>query len=144
MRLYMAGPLMSTADTLFNAALATELRRHGHTVFLPQEHEQRADMPEAIFQSDVDGIDGAEAIVGNLDGADPDSGTSWEVGYGFSLGLVIVLYRTDFRVYAGADKVNLMLTECADKVLYMPLAKIEDLALAIHEQLKFGRERAAA
>jgi nucleoside 2-deoxyribosyltransferase len=116
---------------MFNAALAKELRSFGHVVFLPQEHEQRKDMPNAIFHSDVDGIDGADAVVACLDGADPDSGTSWEVGYGYACEKVVVCYRTDFRLFEGSDQINLMLTECADAVIIMPLADIGELALAI-------------
>ena len=79
MKIYMAGPLFSTAELAFNAALARELRGRGHEVFLPQEHEQRKDLPRAIFESDVRGLDWAEVVVACLDGPDPDSGTSWEM-----------------------------------------------------------------
>jgi nucleoside 2-deoxyribosyltransferase len=41
MKLYFAGPLFTTAERDFNAALAAQLRRAGHEVFLPQEAEQR-------------------------------------------------------------------------------------------------------
>ena len=67
MKIYMAGPLFSTAELAFNAALASELRKHGHEVFLPQEHEQRKDLPRAIFESDVAGLDWAEVVVACLD-----------------------------------------------------------------------------
>ena len=36
MKIYMAGPLFSTAELAFNAALASELRRRGHEVCLPR------------------------------------------------------------------------------------------------------------
>src|SRR5262249_48231682 len=83
MKIYMAGPLFSTAELAFNAELARQLRGLGHEVFLPQEHEQRKDMPAAIFESDLRGLDWAEVVVASLDGPDPDSGTCWELGYAY-------------------------------------------------------------
>jgi nucleoside 2-deoxyribosyltransferase len=53
MKIYMAGPLFSTAELAFNKELADLLRKQGHEVFLPQEHEQRKDLPGAIFESVV-------------------------------------------------------------------------------------------
>ena len=39
MRIYLAGPLFTTAERDFNAALAAGLRALGHEVWLPQESE---------------------------------------------------------------------------------------------------------
>ncbi len=49
-----------------------------------------------------------------MDGADPDSGTSWEVGYAFGK-KPIVLVRTDMRRNdgSGGSGYNPMLTEAA-------------------------------
>src|ERR1700686_1515537 len=85
MKIYMAGPLFSTAELAFNKELAGLLRKQGHEVFLPQEHEQRKDLPRAIFESDVKGLDWADTVVACLDGADPDSGTCWELGYAYAM-----------------------------------------------------------
>lgn len=126
-RLYLAGPLFSTAEKAFNVELAIEFRKRGYEVFLPQEHEQRSDRPGLIFASDKNGIDWADAVVANLDGADPDSGTCWEAGYGFAKDKMLVVYRTDFRLFAGSDKVNLMLTESADKVVIAPTPSVPAL-----------------
>jgi nucleoside 2-deoxyribosyltransferase len=57
MKIYMAGPLFSTAELAFNRELASLLRGRGHDVFLPQEHEQRKDVPSAIFESDLKGLE---------------------------------------------------------------------------------------
>ncbi len=44
-----------------------------------------------------------------IDGADPDSGTSWEMGYAYAKGKPVVGLRTDFR--PGAEHgVNIMLS----------------------------------
>jgi nucleoside 2-deoxyribosyltransferase len=53
--------------------------------------------PRQIFEADVRGIDWADVVVANMDGADPDSGTCWECGYAYRK-KPIVIFRTDFRV----------------------------------------------
>jgi nucleoside 2-deoxyribosyltransferase len=83
MKIYLAGPLFSAAERDFNARLTAMLRDMGHEVWLPQESEQETMTPKEIFEKDVEGIDWAEAVVANMDGTDPDSGTSWECGYAY-------------------------------------------------------------
>jgi nucleoside 2-deoxyribosyltransferase len=136
MKIYMAGPLFSTAELAFNVELARELRGRGHEVFLPQEHEQRKDLPKAIFESDVRGLDWAEVVVACLDGPDPDSGTCWELGYAYGKNKQAIVYRTDFRLFEGTDPVNLMMTESADHVIIMPMADVADLAAEIGKRLE--------
>jgi nucleoside 2-deoxyribosyltransferase len=135
MKIYMAGPLFSTAELAFNRELAGLLRNQGHEVFLPQEHEQRKDLPKAIFESDVRGLDWAEAVVACLDGADPDSGTCWELGYAYAMKKRSIVFRTDFRLFEGTDPVNLMMTESADRVIIMPMAPVAGLAAEIGKHL---------
>ncbi|WP_158633589.1 nucleoside 2-deoxyribosyltransferase [Tautonia sociabilis] len=128
MRLYLAGPLFTQAERSWNAAIASALRSAGHHVVLPQEEVQHLEAPEAgpIFRLDVEGVRSADALVAILDGADPDSGTSFECGLAFALGIPIVAVRTDFR--AGGDDlpgqrlpaINLMLSEAAAAVVLLP------------------------
>lgn len=113
MRIYFAGPLFSAAERDWNVALATALRDAGHEVFLPQEQEPGKDAA-GIFATDVGGIDWADALLAIMDGPDPDSGTSWEVGYAYRK-KPIVLVRTDMRHVGGSggSGYNPMLTEAA-------------------------------
>jgi nucleoside 2-deoxyribosyltransferase len=135
MKIYMAGPLFSTAELAFNRELASLLRKLGHDVFLPQEHEQRKDLPAAIFESDLKGLDWADVVAACLDGSDPDSGTCWELGYAYARGKLSIVYRTDFRLFEGTDRINLMMSESADHVIIMPMATIADLAAEIGRRL---------
>lgn len=135
MRIYMAGPLFTVAEIEFNRALATALRVRGHEVFLPQENEQSSDDLNAIFKSDVAGIDWAQLVLGNLDGADSDSGTCWELGYAYGKNMPTIVYRTDFRV-GKVDIVNLMMTESANCVVLLPFSNITDLADRIDHEIK--------
>jgi len=98
MKIYLAGPLFTTAERLFNQELARRLRASGHEVWLPQEHEEV--VLEHVFQSCVEGILWSDVVVACMDGPDPDSGTCAECGFAYRK-RPIVAYRTDFR--AGGD-----------------------------------------
>jgi nucleoside 2-deoxyribosyltransferase len=137
MRIYLAGPLFTTAERDFNARLADRLRRLRHEVFLPQEHEPRAASAAAIFAENVAGIDGAQVVVANMDGPDPDSGTSWECGYAYGRKPVL-MFRTDFRAIdeAGKAPYNLMLTESAAARLDLAQADVDAVARRIDEAIK--------
>jgi nucleoside 2-deoxyribosyltransferase len=113
MRIYFAGPLFSAAERDWNVAVVSALRAAAPEVFVPQELEPGKVAP-GIFATDVGGIDWAECLVAIMDGADPDSGTCWEVGYAYGK-KPIVLVRTDLRRNegSGGSGYNPMLTESA-------------------------------
>jgi nucleoside 2-deoxyribosyltransferase len=113
MKLYFAGPLFTAAERDWNVAFAAALRAAGHDIFLPQEQEPGKDAA-GIFSTDVGGIDWADGMLAIMDGADPDSGTCWEVGYAYGK-KPIVLVRTDMRRNegSGGSGYNPMLTEAA-------------------------------
>jgi nucleoside 2-deoxyribosyltransferase len=127
MRLYFAGPLFTQAERAWNRAVAADLVARGHAVFLPQDEVQEPAALDAdvIFALDIRGVRAAEAVVAILDGADPDSGTSFECGLAFALGIPIIAVRTDFR--GGGDalpgqklpSINLMLSQAATRVLHL-------------------------
>ncbi len=100
MKIYMAGPLFTVAERLFNAELAKRLRFARHQVRLPQELDSSRS-PGELFGLALDGISWSDVVIACLDGADPDSGTAAECGYARAVGRPIVAYRTDFR--AGGD-----------------------------------------
>jgi nucleoside 2-deoxyribosyltransferase len=141
MRLYVAGPLFTQAERAWNERLAAALADVGHDVFLPQTEVKAIASLDAdtIFQVDVDGVRSAEAVVAVLDGADPDSGTCFECGLAFALGIPIVALRTDFR--AGGDAlpgqklatINLMLAQASARVVNLPdpATEFETVASAV-------------
>ena len=112
MKLYLAGPLFTTAERTWNAEVTAALRAAGHEVILPQDQEPGRDGP-GIFVTDVGGIDWADGLVAMMDGADPDSGTCWEVGYAYAMKKSIVLVRTDIRLSGSVGDYNPMLTQAA-------------------------------
>ncbi|MGO8919426.1 MAG: nucleoside 2-deoxyribosyltransferase [Stellaceae bacterium] len=145
MKIYLAGPLFTAAEREFNARLARALRRLRHTVWLPQEQEQRKKSARTIFREDVEAIDWAEAVVANMDGPDPDSGTCWECGYAYGK-KPILLFRTDFR--AGAEQpdapYNLMLTESATRRVELPFTDTATLARRVDRELRMLARRSPA
>ena len=115
-RIYLAAPLFSDAERAYNLSVAGLLREHFFDVFLPQETsddpETRNDEEQRrIFTSNLDALKTADILVAIIDGADADSGTSWEMGYASALGKKVIGLRTDFRKSGCYEKVNLMLEE---------------------------------
>ena len=145
MHIYLAGPLFTQAERAWNLGLAERLQAAGHTVFLPQaEVSAIASLHAAtIFQGDVDGVRSADVVVAVVDGADADSGTSFEVGLAYALGIPVVLVRSDFRGGGDAlpgqklDSVNLMLSEAASELVACtnPEQTLADLAAAVMASL---------
>lgn len=137
MKIYLAGPLFTTAEREFNVKLADLLRAAGHEVWLPQESEQRDKTAQEVFRKDVEGIDWADVVVANMDGPDPDSGTAWECGYAYRK-KPVVLYRTDFRAAdePGKGAYNLMLTESASVHFESPFTNTEGIASRICQILR--------
>jgi nucleoside 2-deoxyribosyltransferase len=137
MKIYLAGPLFSTAEREFNTNLAGLLRQAGHEVWLPQEFEQRSARAADIFKKDLEGLDWADVVVANMDGPDPDSGTCWECGYAYKKKPVVV-FRTDFRAAEDPGKApfNLMLTESANACLILPFTDSKTVAQKIGAALR--------
>ena len=114
MKIYLAGPLFTKAEQDFNKILCGALRNEGYEVFLPQDECKRMEDSIDIFEKCLYGLDEADIVVAILDGADADSGTCWEVGYGYAKGKYIVAVRTDFRQSGDIYGFNAMLFHSAN------------------------------
>lgn len=134
-RVYLAAPLFTQGEWLWNERFSEELRQRSFEVILPQ---RRAESMLAggepfnaslLFKANVDAIESASVIVAILDGADADSGTAWECGYAYKAGIPIIAVRTDIR--AGGDDAeaatNLMLSTSSECVVVLPVAARCDL-----------------
>ncbi|MDD3933434.1 MAG: nucleoside 2-deoxyribosyltransferase [Methanoculleus sp.] len=120
-RIYLAAPLFSEAERAYNLLLHDFLERHLFDVYLPQEvgdtsNTRCREEHQAIFAQHLLALQEADIVVAVIDGADADSGTSWEMGYAYALGRRIVALRTDFRIAGHHELVNLMLEESATVV----------------------------
>jgi nucleoside 2-deoxyribosyltransferase len=89
MKIYLAGPDVFRPDALEWAGQARELcRRYGFEPLTPMDTPETGN-PSEIFQANIALIRKAQIVVANLNpfrGAEPDSGTTWEIGYAAGLG----------------------------------------------------------
>jgi nucleoside 2-deoxyribosyltransferase len=96
MNIYLAGPDIFRADAEAWAAAARSLcRRYGFEPLLPIDHDEVE--PARIFAANVAMIRRARVVAANLDpfrGAEPDSGTAFELGYAVALGKTVRGYVT--------------------------------------------------
>ena len=103
LNIYLAGPLFTQAERLWNRELATALEEAlGCKVALPQdipvdERKPKRQRFGAIFRSCIEGLDACDVLVAVVDGADADSGTAFEMGYAYAIGKPVVAVRTDYR-----------------------------------------------
>ena len=118
MKIYLAGPLFTRAEFLFNEELAYDLKEMGFEVFLPQEECKGVLDTREIFNICKNGIEASDIVIAILDGADADSGTCWEVGFAYAIGVSrIIALRTDFRQSGDTGGFNAMLYHSATKVI---------------------------
>lgn len=107
MKIYLAGPDIFMPDALAWAEQARQLcRTYGYESLTPLDHTET--VAEKIFQANIALIRKAQIVVANLDpfrGAEPDSGTAFELGYALALGKRICGYVT--RLISVADRVEL-------------------------------------
>jgi len=134
-RVYLAAPLFSEAEQNYNLVLHDLLTSHLFDVYLPQEvgdTSRTRDRGEQrqIFDLHLRVLMDADIVVAVVDGADADSGTSWEMGYAYALGKQVIALRTDFRSAGHHEHVNLMLEESAALV-----TRKEDLPVALRSPL---------
>ncbi len=117
-RIYLAAPLFSEAERLFNRKLAAVLARHNLMVYLPQDAGDNTPgrdtgKHQEIFLANITALQKSHLVIAVVDGADADSGTAWEMGYAFANKIPVVALRTDFRMVGDHEHVNLMLEQSA-------------------------------
>ncbi len=94
MKLYLAGPDVFRTDAREWAAAARALcRRFGHDALVPLDSDAKD--AASIYAANVAMIRAADAVLANLAefrGAEPDSGTAFEVGFAIALGKPVIGY----------------------------------------------------
>lgn len=104
MRVYLAAPLFSQVQRAWNRYLAEAIASAlpDVTVILPQDFrtEGKYNDPKhypALFRRCVAELTSSDAVLAVLDGAEVDSGVSFEMGVAHATGKVVIGIRTDFR-----------------------------------------------
>lgn len=123
MKIYLSAPLFTQMERKWNRTLARELERRieGAEIILPQDFKfsdsfnRPEDFPQ-LFDACLETLEEADLVVAVLDGPDVDSGTSFECGYAYALGIPILGIRTDYR--KSQDRgLNLMLSRSCTELL---------------------------
>ena len=136
MKIYLAGPLFSTAERVANRTLGSLLTAEvpGIDVILPQDfkyHDQYASRRwfKEVYVQCVAGIDEADMVIAILDGPCADDGTAFEVGYAIAKGKKVIGVRTDFRE-SQERGMNLMLSQGCTEIVHRPSFDENSTALA--------------
>lgn len=111
MKIYIAAPLFSAAERDWNAKLASSFRqRCTADIALPQDFCKGIQEPRLIASKCLTELSSSNLVVINADGADVDSGTSFEAGFAYAMRIETISYRTDFRRAGDCDNdVSLMI-----------------------------------
>jgi len=148
MKIYLAAPLFSQMDRIYNRRLAQALEHAlpSCDVVLPQDFKvkskrgnsfnDRSQFP-AIFRQCAEALETCDLVLARLDGADVDSGTAYEAGYARGLGKPVLGLRTDYRE-SQLKGLNLMLAlGCTQVVCRFSFNEnLDDLARALARRIE--------
>jgi len=137
-RVYLAAPLFSQSERLWNRKLAKGLEEAvpGCQVVLPQDFRvagkfnDRAQFKK-LFNHCQEALRSCDVLLAVLDGADADSGVSYEIGCAYTLGKPVVGLRTDYRQQQERG-VNFMVSQACGAYA-LELAFSEDLNAIIRK-----------
>lgn len=133
-RIYIAGPLFTEGERDLLEKIDDICISIGFKTYLPHRDAglftRSEDSSRGFFERDLTEIENASLIIAVLNGQDVDSGTSWEMGYGFSKNKPIIGYINDTRRYDPKMQLNPMIFN-----------SLENLATNIDELKKMLRGR---
>ena len=95
---YIAGPLFNEKEREFLEDINGICRAIGMSTYLPSQDEGllSKDNDDEVFQMDIKALNKADIVVASLNGTYVDSGTAFELGYGFAKGKKLFGLHTDF------------------------------------------------
>lgn len=104
-QIYFGGALFSEMEQMYNAYVVKQIReKYGDkvNVYLPQENDSINDKSgfadsKAIAEGDNEYLEKTDILIAVLDGVNPDSGLSAELGYFYSMNKPIIGLYTDSR-----------------------------------------------
>lgn len=115
-KIYFGGPLFAESERMYNEYVVEKIRetyRGQVEVYLPQENDAINDKTSyanslAIVRGDNAYLEKADLLIAVLDGVNPDSGLSAELGYFYSFERPILGLYTDTRqgTFGNQDKIK--------------------------------------
>ena len=110
MRIYLASPLFTPEERTHVKEVAYTLRKKGHRVYVPMEHEiknaweiSNAKWGERVFDEDIKAIRNCDKVVAIYYGLYSDSGTAWEMGFAYGIGKPVEV------INVAGQKISLMI-----------------------------------
>ena len=107
-KVYVAGPFFHDGEreriemvrTFFNSGE----RKDRYDLFVPMDHfipdgekMSNMDWAKAVFKMDTEALEKSDLMVAVYDKHYSDSGTAWELGYAYGLGIPVILLCTDLN-----------------------------------------------
>lgn len=125
MKIYLAAPLFSQAERVYNRRLKEMLERlvPSCQVTLPQDfrighgrsYNDRRHL-SALYRQCLEALKQSDLLLARLDGADADSGVAFEVGFARGIGKPVIGIRTDYRQLQDRG-LNMMLAQGCTEVM---------------------------
>ena len=139
MKVYFAGPdVFSRSYGVFKEKVAAMCAELGLEPLFPGDEVTGTD-PAAIFRDNLALIDRADAVVANLNpfrGAEPDSGTVFELGYAYARGKMLWSYLDiDETTTERLERLQGNLVRYGDDLLDQSGCKVEDFGLKLNLML---------
>lgn len=136
MKVYFAGPdVFSRSYGAFKRQVATACAELGLEPLFPGDEVTGTD-PAAIFRDNLGLIDRAETVVANLNpfrGAEPDSGTVFELGYAYARGKRLFGYiEIDETIIDRLERIDGPTTRYGSDVLDRQGNKVESFGLPMN------------
>lgn len=141
MKIYLAGPLFSIAEKMFNKTFAALLEKEidGATVILPQLQAESilgdSDFENKVYRYCREMAETCDVTVALLEGSDADSGTCVEIAFAKKSNRKVIGIRTDFRTLED-NGLNIMVSKTCDKVIWRTDLNLEQLAKVTAETVR--------
>lgn len=130
-KIYFGAPLFSESECLYNQTVVDFIRQNFADkveIYLPQENQainDKSNYANSIMIADGDNayLEEADILIAVLDGVNPDSGLSAEIGYFYSMNKPIIGLYTDSRqgIFGNEDKIRALDEIAESQVAYVNL-----------------------
>lgn len=104
MKIYLASPWFTEHEKDIYFRFIEKMRKEGLTVYAPIEHEipnawdmSNKEWGEKVFNADIKAINECDEVWVLNFGMYSDSGTAWECGYAFGLGIPVRMFVDDWN-----------------------------------------------
>ena len=109
MKVYIAGPLCLEKEREFLEKIDSMCKKLGLKTFLPHREcglwKEGANIKK-IAKGDLEGFNGCDFLIANLNGFNIGAGTAWEMGYAFAKGIPVIAIKTDRKKEDSIEEIS--------------------------------------